>query len=155
MKEFLHILSLLISPLLLFLSGKFLSGAACLLLVVVSRRSRSRRHMGGGGATTTFFAWPSAALAATRPDLLELPQHLVRLGPDRRRRVDAVQRELQRVHELLVRGRPRGGVAHQLQVEHLAGPLLLHDGRHPLRQVHAVGAVRGGLARQQLQDDDA
>ncbi|BAT15518.1 Os12g0107733, partial [Oryza sativa Japonica Group] len=101
----------------------------------------------------TFVARPGAALRP-RPDLLELPEHLPGIRSHRRRLVHAVQRQLQRVHELVARG-PIVAVAHQLEVEHLAGPLLLDNGRHPLRQVHAVGGLGGGFAGEELEDDDA
>jgi hypothetical protein len=71
----------LLKPFLLVISAWYSSSP--LLFAISSGRSRtSHRHMG----CATFLAGPSAALGA-RPDLLELPQHLVYLGPDRRGRV--------------------------------------------------------------------
>ncbi|GJN07194.1 hypothetical protein PR202_ga25001 [Eleusine coracana subsp. coracana] len=102
---------------------------------------------------SSFLARSGAGIRA-RSDLLQLPQHLPSFRPHRRRRVHAVQRELERVHEL-VADVARCGVAHELEVKHLAGPLLLNDGCHPLREVHAVGVVGGGLAGEELEDDDA
>lgn len=62
-----------------------------------------------------------------------------------------MESQLQSVEQLVPRGPLR--VLHELQVKDLVGPLLLHDGGDPLRQVNAVHRLAGGLTGEELQHD--
>ncbi|KAG0538398.1 hypothetical protein BDA96_03G232600 [Sorghum bicolor] len=132
------------------------------LLLAASRRRGGWRR--APGPRPLFFRRATHALALLRrrpaavaaADLLDHPDHVGGVGPRVGDRGHARHGHLQQRDHLLLGA---GAQPHELDVEHLGGPLLPHHGLHPPGQVQRAVAlqrrVRGGLARQELQQEHA
>uniref|UniRef100_A0A0A9A2S5 Uncharacterized protein n=1 Tax=Arundo donax TaxID=35708 RepID=A0A0A9A2S5_ARUDO len=133
------------------------------LLPLLSSESRRRRGRRRAPRPLLLRRAPHALLALLRrrpavaaADLLDHPDHVGGVRSRVRYGGHARHGHLQQRHHFLFGA---GSQPHELDVEHLGGPLLPHHRLHPPGQVQRAvalqGRVRGGLARQELQQEHA